>query len=168
MEEYEDIECDAFDAPNAPDAPDALDAPDTTTTIEELENFLNRQMIRQTERGMEGKLAGNFGVLKVASGNAPKRLKSSQETRATTRAGKTAEAAVKLLANKELQIEKARMEGWKQMVMTEVALELQGIKQTHEEEMGKQRYDLQLELEKVKEKLEIVESRAVLLEQEVQ
>ena len=64
MEKYEDIECDAFDAPNAPDAPD------TTTTIEELENILNRQMIRQTERGMEGKLARNSGVLKVTNGNA--------------------------------------------------------------------------------------------------
>ena len=124
MEEYENIEYNAFDAPNTPDMPDALNAPDRTTIIEELENVLNWQMIRQIERGMEGKLAENSGVLKVASGNAPKRLKSRQETRATTLARKTAKAAVKQLANKELQIEKARIEGWKQMVVIEIALEL--------------------------------------------
>ena len=157
MEEYEDIEC---DAPNASDTPDA---PDVTTTMGEQENDLDRWMIRQAERGMEGKLVENSGVLKVTSGNAAKRLKSRQETRATTRAGKTAEAAVKQLANQELQIEKARMEGWKQMVMTEVALELQGIKQAYEEAMTIQRQTLQLELEKMKQKLEIVEGEVQLL-----
>ena len=113
MEEYEDIWCDAFDAFDAPVAPDA------TTTSGEQENGLNRQMIRQLWRGMEGKLVGNSEVLKATSGNAAKRLKMRQETRATTRAGKAAEA--KQLANKELQTEKARMEEWKQTVMTEVA-----------------------------------------------
>ena len=73
IEEYKDIECDVFDASNMPDALDALNAlnaSDTTTTIEELENILNQQIISQTEREMEGKLAGNSGVLKVASRNA--------------------------------------------------------------------------------------------------
>lgn len=60
------------------------------------------------------------------------------------------------------------MEEWKQTVMTEVAHELQGIKHAHEEGMGIQRQGFQLELEKVKEKLEMVESRAVELEKGVQ
>ena len=60
------------------------------------------------------------------------------------------------------------MEEWKQTVMTEVAHELQGIKHAHEEAMGIQRQGFQLELEKVKEKLEMVESRAVELEKGVQ
>ncbi len=49
------------------------------------------------------------------------------------------------------------------MVMTEVALELQGIKQAHEEAMGIQRQSFQLELERIKEKLEIVEEEVRLL-----
>ena len=158
MEEYEDIECDAFDAYDAPNAPGA-----TTTIGEQQENGLNRQMIHQSERGMGGKLVGKSRVLKVTSGNAAKRLKLRQETRATTRAGKTAKAEAKQLANQELQIEKARMEGWKQMVMTEVALELQGIKQVHEEAMTIQRQSLQVELERMKQKLEIIEGEVQVL-----
>lgn len=60
------------------------------------------------------------------------------------------------------------MEEWKQTVMTEVAQKLQGIKPAHEEAMGIQGQGFQLELERVKEKLEIVESKAVVLEKEVQ
>ncbi len=125
MEEYEDIEGDAFDAF------DASDAPNATTTSGRQENEVtsqNRRMIRQLDVGLEGKLVGNPGVLKATSGNMAKRHKMRQETRATTRVGKTAEAAVKQLATKELQVEKARMKEGKQMVMTEVVLELQGIK----------------------------------------
>lgn len=155
--QYGDFEGDAFDAPDAPDA---------TTTGGRHENECtshNRQMIRQPEVVLEGKLGGYPGVLKATSGNGVKRLK----TRATTRAGKTAEAAVKQLATKELQIEKARIEGWKQMVMTEVALEVQGIKRAHEEAMRIQRQSFQFELERVKERLEMVESRSVALEEEI-
>lgn len=49
------------------------------------------------------------------------------------------------------------------MVMTEVALELQGIKQAHEEAMTIQRQSLQLELERMKQKLEIVEGEVKFL-----
>ncbi len=160
MEEYEDIEGDAFDAF------DASDAPDATTPSGGQENEVtsqNRRMICQLDVGLEGKLVGNPGVLKATSGNVVKRLKMRQETRATTRAGKTTEAAVKQLATKKLQVEKAQMEGWKQMVMTEVVLELQGIKQAHEEAMGIQRQSFQLELKRIKEKLEIVEEEVRLL-----
>lgn len=48
-------------------------------------------------------------MLKATSGNAAKRLRERQETR-VTRAGKTAEAAVKEIATQELQTEKSRME----------------------------------------------------------
>lgn len=85
MGDFEGDALDAFDAPNAPDA--------TTTGGGQENDFTghNREMIRQPEVEMEGMLGGNLGVLKATSGNGAKRLK----TRATTRAGKTAEAAVK-------------------------------------------------------------------------
>ena len=111
MEEYEDIEGDAYDAF---DAPDASDAPDTTTTSGGQENEVtsqNRRMIRQLDVGLEGKLVGNPGVLKATSKNVAKQPKIRQETRATTQAGKTAEIAVKQLATKEFQVEKAQIEG---------------------------------------------------------
>ena len=59
------------------------------------------------------------------------------------------------------------MEEWKQKVMLEVAHELQGSRQTQEVAMEAQRRSLQLELERVKEKLEMVESRSVALEEEI-
>ena len=160
MEEYENIEGDVYNAF------DTSDTPDTATTSGGQENEVtsqNRRMICQLDVGLEGKLVGNLGVLKATSGNVAKQLKMRQETRSITRVRKTAKAAVKQLATKELQVEKARMEGWKQMVMTEVALELQGIKQAHEEAMRIQRQSLQLELERIKEKLEIVEEEVRLL-----
>lgn len=92
MEEYEDFKGDAFDAPDA------------TTNAGEQENGQNRQMIRQPEFGFEGKLGGNSGVLKATSGNGAKR-------RATTRAGKTAEAAVKQLAQKSFKLRKRAWRG---------------------------------------------------------
>ena len=49
------------------------------------------------------------------------------------------------------------------MVMTEVVLKLQSIKQAHEEAMGIQRQSFQLKLERIKEKLKIVEEKVRLL-----
>ena len=155
------MESDAFDAPDEPDAT-------TTTGGHEYEAASqNGQMTRQEEVGLERSQLGNAGVLKATSGNAAKRLRMRQETRVITRAGKTAEAAGKQLAAQELQVEKARMEEWKQKVMLEVAHELQGSRQTQEVAMEAQRRSLQLELERVKEKLEMVESRSVALEEEI-
>ena len=59
------------------------------------------------------------------------------------------------------------MEGWKQKVMLEVGHELQAIKMAHAEAMEVQRQGFQLELEKVKEKLGLVESRSETLEEEL-
>lgn len=63
MEEYKDIECEAFDA---------FDAPNATITSEEQENGLNWQIIYQLERGMERKLVRNSGNLKATSKNVTK------------------------------------------------------------------------------------------------
>ena len=69
----------------------------------------------------------------VLSGNATKRLSMRQETRGTTRAGRTAEATLKQIATQEFQAEKGKMQIWKQVIMQEVAHELQAIRKTHEE-----------------------------------
>ena len=45
------------------------------------------------------------------------------------------------------------MQEWKQVVMQEVARELQAIRQAHEEAIEAQRYSSQMELERVREKL---------------
>lgn len=124
------------------------------------------QTMRQMEGELERNQAGNAGVLKATSGNATKRLKMRQETRITTRAGKSAEAA-KQLATQELQAEKGRLQEWKENVMQEVASELQVIKQTQEEAMEAQRLSFQMELELVRGKLELVESKTKLLEDEI-
>lgn len=106
MEEYEDMENDAFDAFNASGAPDAT----TVTGGQEHETASQKeQMMRQLAVGVERNRLGNAGVLKAASGNVAKRMKM-RETRVTTRAGKTVEAAAKQMATQELQMEKARME----------------------------------------------------------
>ena len=164
MEEFEDMESDAFDAPDAPDAPDAT----ATTRGHEYEAASqNGQMMRQLEAESKKSRLRSAGVLKATSGNAAKRLRVRQETR-VTRAGKTAEAAVKEIATQELQMGIAQIEEWKQKVMLEVAHELQGMRQAQDEAMEVQRRSFQLELEKVKEELELVESRSSAFEKEIE
>lgn len=96
MEEYEDMESDAFDAFDAPDA--------IATTGEQQHKAVsqNGQMIRRLELGVGGNRSGNTAVLKATSGNAAKWVKVRQEARVTIRAGKTAEAAVKHIGKQEL------------------------------------------------------------------
>lgn len=57
----------------------------------------------------------------------------------TTKAGRTAEAAIKQKASQELQVEKVRIKEWKRNVMEDVLRELQVMKQTQEEAMVVQR-----------------------------
>lgn len=52
--------------------------------------------------------------------------------------------------------------------MLEVAHELQGMRQAQEEAMEAQRRSFQLELEKVKEELELVESRSSALKKDIE
>lgn len=72
-----------------------------------------RQTMRQMEEESERNRSGNAGILKATSEKATKRLKMRQETRISTRAGKSAEAAIRQLATQELQAEKGRMQEWK-------------------------------------------------------
>lgn len=121
----------------------------------------------QSELETERNELGNPGVLKATSGNAAKRWKMRQETRATT---KSAEAAIKQIATQKFQAEKERMREWKQVVMQEVARELHAIRKAHEEAMEAmeaRKYGFQIELEKVKEELHRVESRSTTLEYEM-
>ena len=157
MEEYEDVENDASGASGA------------TATAGHEHDVLHQalQIARQLELESERNQSANLGVLKATSGNATKRLKMRQETRAATRTTKTAEAAMKQIATQELQVEKGRMQEWKQNVMLEVTRELQVIKQAQEVVMEAQRESFQVELERIREKLQMVETRSVGLENEI-
>ena len=122
---------------------------------------------RQLEAELERNQPPNIGVLKIASGNATKRLKARQDTRVATRATKNAEATIKQIATQQLQAEKARMQEWKKNVMVEVAHELQVMKAAQAEEMEAQRQSFQRELDMVKEKLVLSEAKTDTLEKEI-
>ncbi len=116
------------------DAPDAFCA--TTEIVEGQEHEALRQTLqiaRQLEVETEINQSANLGVLKATSGNATKRLKIRQETRVTTRAGKSAEAAIKQITTQDLQAKKEKMKKWEQIVSHDVARELQLIRQASEE-----------------------------------
>lgn len=154
MEEYEGMENDA------------------STTAEGQEHQAQHQAMqiaRQLGAESERSQSGIVRVLRATSGNGAKRLRNRQETRATTRAGgKTAEAALKQIASQELQAEKARIEEWKQNVMQDVMRELQAMKQTQGEAMEAQRQSFQMELEEVRDELQQVESRSMMLEDKIE
>lgn len=84
-----------------------------------------------------------------------------------TRASKTAEATLKQMAALELQVEKDRMEEWKENVMQEVAREVQVIKLALEKTWDAQKRGLNLELDTVREKIQQVESKTRELEEEI-
>lgn len=98
MEEYSDIEIDTSDACDATRAPDA-----TPATMRAPEHD-QAQHVGQPGIKIEKNQAGKLGVLRSISGNgaAQFRLKAKQESRVTTRAGKSAEAVIKQLASEEL------------------------------------------------------------------
>lgn len=99
MEGYEDVEN---------DAPDACDA--TAVTAEGQEHGAphhNLQIARQLGLEAERSQLANLGVLKATNGNTAKRLKR-QETRLTTRAGKSAELAIKQIATRNFKLRKER------------------------------------------------------------
>ena len=148
MEEYSDIEIDASDACVTPRAPDATPA---TMRGPEHEAMYQAQQVRQPGAEIEKNQSGKLGVLRPTSGNRAARfkLKAKQESRVTTRAGKSAEAVIKQFASQELQGEKEKMEGWKAIVMQEVARELQGIRRAQEEAIEAQRQSFQAELERL-------------------
>lgn len=59
------------------------------------------------------------------------------------------------------------MEGQKNKVIIDIALRLQGIKQGNKKEIGISKQSFQLKLEKIKEKLEIVESQLIAFKEKV-
>lgn len=61
----------------------------------------NWQIIQYLELKVKRNQLVNLRVLKLTSGNAAKRLKMRQETRAMTKAGKSAEATIKQIAAQE-------------------------------------------------------------------
>ena len=95
MEEYEDVGGNALIAYERSDATDATDATAATTGGQrDGVDGQNLQVARQLMLEMEKNQLGTPGILRATSGNAAKRLKMRQEMRATTRAGKSAEAAI--------------------------------------------------------------------------
>ena len=86
------------------------------------------QIAHQLGIEVERSQLANSRVLKATSGNVAKRLKMRQETHVTTRAGKTAEEAIKQIAAQELQTDKGRMQEWKKIIIQEVGHELQAIR----------------------------------------
>lgn len=165
MEEYNDVENDAFDAFDAYN-----DVIAGTAEGQEYEGaHPSLQMVRHVEEEKEAdrNQLVNMGVFKPTSGNATKRLMIRQETRGITRTCKTAEATLKQIATQEFQAEKGKMQVWKQMIMQKVAHELQTIKQTHKESMEAQRECFQVEMEGVREKLQQMELKSARLEKEI-
>lgn len=105
----------------------------------------------------------DMGVFKPTSRNAMKRLRMKQEARGTTRAGKTTEATLKQIATQEFQIKKEKIQIWKQMIMQEVVLELQAIKESGEA----QKECFRVKIEVVREQLQQMEVKSAELEKEL-
>ena len=100
MEEYKSVGNNALIAYNAFDTTNATD---TITERQEQEaKRKNRQIIGQPELKTEENNLGNPRVLKATGGNAAKRWKMRQETHATTRAKKLAEAVIKQIATQKV------------------------------------------------------------------
>ncbi len=154
MEVYNEVENDA------PDAYDAYDAPAGTT-----KGHHDLQMVRHVEEEEEADRNQliDMGVFKPTSGNAAKRLRMRQETREETRNGKTVEATLQQIASQEFQAEKGKMQIWKQMIMREVAHELQAIKESAEAREKR----FQVEIEIVREQLHEMEVKSARLESEI-
>ena len=158
MEGYNEVENDACDAYNDATAGAAKGR-------EHEERRHNMQMVRHVEEEEDadrGQLI-DWGVFKPTSGNATKRLRMRQETRGTTSTDKTAEATLKQIATQEFQAEKGKMQIWKQMIMQEVAHELQTIK----ESADAQRECFLVEMEIVREQLQEMELKSARLEKEI-
>lgn len=74
---------------------------------------------------------------------------------------------MKQLATQARQVEKEKMKAWKQLIMQEVAEELQLVRQGYEQAMETQRHDFVMELGRVIERLHEVESEATMLKKGV-
>lgn len=106
MDEYEDVEGDAF---NARDATDARNP--TTTTREDL-NWPS-QIAGQAGVEAERNQLESLKALKGTSVNVAKRLRTRQETRSSIKSGKTAEAVIRQIVTQERLVEKEKIKVWK-------------------------------------------------------
>ena len=158
MEEYKNIEN---------DAPDPCDAYATASTATARDQDQIGQIVHHLGIEIERSQLANSRVLKATSGNIAKRLKMRQETHLITRAGKTAEAVIKQIAAKELPTNKRRMQKWKQIIIQEVGHKLQAIRRAYEKAMEVQRYDFNMKIEKVKERLRQEEMQSALFANEI-
>lgn len=139
---------------------DTFDAPDATDATPAIAQGQQQHQTPPEHPGRaenEGNHLAKAGILRATSGNVAKRLKARQESRVTTRAGKSAEAVIKQFASQELRSEKEKMQEWKENVMQEVGREIEIIKQTYEGSMEAQRRSFQLELERMGGKVEQLE-----------
>ncbi len=125
----------------------------------------NLQLVRhiEAEEKADRNQLIDMGVFKPTNGNATKRLRMRQETREVTRNSKTAEATLEKIASQEFQAEKGKMQVWKQMIMQEVAHELQIIK----ESAKAQKEHFEKEMEVVKEQSQEMEAKSMRLEKEL-
>ena len=98
--------------------------------------LVNHQLMLEMNKSQ----LGTLDVLRATTGNTEKRLMIRQEMRATTRAGKSAEAAIKQIATQKLYIEKEKMREGIQVIMQEVTDELHTIRQANKEAIEAQRY----------------------------
>ena len=158
MEVYEEVEGNAFNA---------YDAPDATATTREEDLNQPAQIAGQAGVEAEGNQLVSLRALKATSGNVAKRLRTRQETRLTTKSGKTAEAAIRQIATQERLVEKEKLKVWKQVIMQEVAQEIQAIRQAYEEALETQRHDFQTELERVNGRLYQIEAQSTTFENEI-
>ena len=107
IKEYEDLEGNALIAYEMRNATDVTAA----TTGEQSQGVEGQDVLvdRQPMLEMNKNQLGTPGVLRATSGNAGKQLKMRQETRATTKAGKSAEAGINQIATRKLHVEKEKM-----------------------------------------------------------
>lgn len=147
MEKYSDIQNDTFDAPDATDATPAI------AQGQQHEAQHPTPPVHPIRAENEGNHLAKAGILRARA----KRLKTRQESRVTTRAGKSAEAVIKQFASQELRSEKEKMQGWKENFMQGIGREIEIIKQTYAGLMESQRRSFQLELERMGGKAEQLE-----------
>lgn len=92
----------------------------TATTMGRKEQEAGSQSLvitYQAELKVELNQVENSGVFKATSGNAAKWWKMKQRKRATTRAGKLAEAVIKQIATQKHQNKKEKMREQKQIII---------------------------------------------------
>lgn len=161
MEDYEGK------ASDAPDAYNVFDVTATTIAAERQGSNKNEALQLGLANGLEKDNVRNVKILKATSGNVSKWLGTKQETRVATQASKNGAIAIQQVATQEGYVEKLCMQEWKQKIIAKVAHELQVMQSTQTEPMEAQRQSFEMELERMREELELYEAKANKLTDEV-